>query len=174
MSEKPSKLIQQYVSKQGLQEIKRWIAKYPADQRQSAVMQTLMILQDEHGYLKPEMLAAVAEYLEMPSIAVYEVATFYSMYELKPVGKHVLNVCNSISCKLCGADETIDLIGKKLGIKAGETTADGLFTLKAVPCLGACAAAPLIELHKEYHEKVTPEKIDALIHECRTGACHDH
>ena len=145
-------------------DIDRWIAKYPPEQKQSAVMAALRIVQDQNGgYLTNELIEAVAEYLDMQSIAVYEVATFYSMYELKPVGKHKICVCTNISCMLCGSDEVVSHLQDKLGIKLGETTADGLFTLKEVECLGACVNAPMLQVGNVYHENLTKEKLDQLI-----------
>jgi NADH-quinone oxidoreductase subunit E len=145
-------------------DIDNWIAKYPADQKQSAVMAALRIVQDQNGgYLTQDLIEAVAEYLEMQPIAVYEVATFYSMYEMKPVGKHKICVCTNISCMLCGSDEVVDHLQNKLGIKLGETTEDGKFTLKEVECLGACVGAPMLQIGEEYYENLTPQKLDEII-----------
>jgi len=145
-------------------EIDRWVAKYPPERKSSAVMAALRIAQEQNGgWLSEELMDAVAAYLEMPPIAVYEVATFYSMYELEPVGRHKINVCTNISCMLCGSDEVVAHLQERLGIKLGETTADGRFTLKEVECLGACVNAPVLELAKQYHERLTPEKIDAIL-----------
>ncbi len=106
---------------------------------------------------------ALAEYLSMSNISVYEVATFYSMFELEPVGKHKISLCTNISCMLCGSEEILEHLQQRLAIKPGETTADGLFTLKEVECLGACVGAPMLLMDKQYHEYLTKEKIDALI-----------
>ncbi|MDH5396356.1 MAG: NADH-quinone oxidoreductase subunit NuoE [Gammaproteobacteria bacterium] len=145
-------------------EIDRWIAKYPQGQQKSAVMSALRILQDQNrGYLTEDLMDAVAEYLAMPAIAVYEVATFYSMYELKPVGKHKICVCTNISCMLCGSDTVVGHLTKKLGIKFGETTTDGRFTLKEVECLGACVNAPVIQIGDKYYENLTEEKINQVL-----------
>ena len=145
-------------------DIDRWIAKYPAEQKQSAVMAALRIVQDQNGgYLTTELMDAVAEYLDMPPIAVYEVATFYSMYELKPVGRHKICVCTNISCMLCGSDDVVNHLEKKLGIKMGETTTDDRITLKEVECLGACVGAPAIQIGDTYYEKLTPEMIDKIL-----------
>ena len=152
------------ISAESKADIDHWIAKYPPEQKQSAVMAALRIVQDQNGgYLTNELIEAVAEYLDMQSIAVYEVATFYSMYELKPVGKHKICVCTNISCMLCGSDEIVNHLQEKLGIKLGETTADGMFTLKEVECLGACVNAPVLQVGNEYHEKLSKEKLDQLI-----------
>ena len=152
------------ISAESRADIDNWIAKYPPEQKQSAVMAALRIVQDQNGgYLTNELIEAVAEYLDMQSIAVYEVATFYSMYELKPVGKHKICVCTNISCMLCGSDEVVKHLQDKLGIRLGETTADGMFTLKEVECLGACVNAPMLQVGNEYHENLTKEKLDQLI-----------
>jgi NADH-quinone oxidoreductase subunit E len=129
-------------------EIDRWLLRYPADQKRSGVMQALMIVQEENGgWLTEPLMDAVADYLQLAPISVYEVATFYTMYNLKPVGRHVINVCTSISCML------------------NETTADGKFTLREVECLAACAAAPMFQIDKKYYENLTPEKVDNIIEE---------
>ncbi len=140
------------------------LVKYPDDQRQSAVMAALRFVQDAHGgWLTRELMDAVADYLDMPAIAVYEVATFYSMYELKPVGRHKLCVCTNISCLLRGSDEVVAHLSERLGIGLGQTTADGRVTLKEVECLGACANAPMLQLGDRYVEDLTPEKLDRLL-----------
>ena len=152
------------ISAESRAEIDKWIAKYPADKKPSAVMAALRIVQDANGgYLTTELMDAVAEYLEMPSISVYEVATFYSMYELSPVGKHKICVCTNISCMLCGSDEVVAHLRKRLGVGLGETTPDGRITLKEVECLGACVDAPMCQIGEHYHAKLTPEKIDAIL-----------
>lgn len=165
MTDNSTKLIHQFVSATGVQGIDEWIAKYPADEKQSAVMEALMVVQQENGYLTPAAMDAVAEYLDMPAISVYEVATFYSMYELKPVGRHLLNVCTNISCLLRDSSAVVEHLEKKLDIKLGETTEDGRFTLRSVECLGACVNAPMMQVDKDYHEKLTSEKIDAVLDE---------
>lgn len=145
-------------------EIDRWILKYPADQKRSAVMAALMVVQDNHeGWLSTEAMDAVAEYLDMPKIAVYEVASFYSMYELKPVGRHKVCVCTNISCMLQGAEEIVQAIKDRYNIGLNETTPDGRFTLKAVECLGACVNAPVVQVNKTYHEKLdAPETLKVI------------
>lgn len=158
--------LEQYISAEALKEVNHWISKYPAEERQSAVMAALRIVQEENHYLTSEMMDAVAAYLNMPSIAVYEVATFYSMYELNPVGQHVIQVCTNISCQLKNSEKITKHLEKKLGIKMGETTADGRFTLRAVECLGACVNAPVLQVNKDYHEHLTTEKIDSLLENC--------
>lgn len=145
-------------------EIDTWVAKYPADRKESAVMAALRIAQEQNeGWLTRDLIEAVAEYLQMDTIAVYEVATFYSMYELEPVGPRKIAVCTNISCLLRGSDEVVTHLEKRLGIKLGETTEDGRFTLKEVECLGACVGAPMCQIGRQYHELLTPEKIDAIL-----------
>jgi len=152
------------LSDAAIAEIDKYIAKYPAEQKQSAVMGALHAVQDDcNGSLTTELMDAVADYLEMPAIAVYEVATFYSMYELKPVGKHKISVCTNISCLLCGSDEIVNHLNSKLGVKFGQTTEDGQFTLKEVECLGACGGAPMFQIGKTYYENLTTEKVDQIL-----------
>jgi len=140
------------------------IAKYPPEWKQSAVMPALSIVQDANGgWLTTELMDDVAAYLDMPAVSVYEVATFYGMYDLTPQGRHKVCVCNSISCMLNGSEELIEHVEHKYGVKVGETTSDGRFTLKEVECLGACRDAPAVLLDKVYHEKLTPESLDKLI-----------
>jgi NADH-quinone oxidoreductase subunit E len=128
----------------------------------------LHMAQDENnGWLSVEAMNYVAELLHLKPIEVYEVATFYSMYNLKPVGKYIFEVCQTGPCMLNGSDQIIDYIKEKLGIKVGETTADGLFTLKTVECLGACGYAPMMQMGKFYKEHLTKEKVDQIINECR-------
>lgn len=163
MSENSEKILNQFVSANGMKDINNWISKYPVDQKQSAVMSTLRIVQEEHGHLTPELMNAVADYLEMPPIAVYEVASFYTMYEHQPVGKHSINVCTNVSCQLRGSSKVVDHLQNKLGIKLGETTDDGRFTLRSVECLGACVNAPMMQVDKNYHENLTTESIDKVL-----------
>ena len=163
MSEYSAKILQQLVTAAGLHEIDKWVEKYPKNEKQSAVMSALMIVQEEHGHLTKELMDAVAEYLEMPVIAVYEAATFYSMYEHKPVGRHLVNVCTNISCKLRDSAAIVAYLEKKLDIKLGDTTKDGRFTLRSVECLGACVNAPMMQVDKNYHENLTAEVIDTVL-----------
>lgn len=147
-------------------EIDKWMKRYPADQKQSAVMEALRFAQTENGgWLTPELMDGVADYLGMPRIAVYEVATFYSMYNLKPVGRHVINVCTNISCHLRGAEDIVDHLKKRLNIQLNETTADNKFTLREVECLAACTVAPMMQVDKTYYEHLTPDKVDAILKE---------
>ncbi|QYZ66929.1 MAG: NADH dehydrogenase [Gammaproteobacteria bacterium (ex Lamellibrachia satsuma)] len=146
------------------EEIDRWVAKYPADWKQSAVMAALRIIQDANGgWLTTELMNDVAAYLDMAPIAVYEVATFYSMYELKPVGKHKICICTNVSCMINNSDRVVDHLEDRLGIKLGQTTEDGRFTLKEVECLGACGGAPMMQIGKQYYENLTPEIIDSIL-----------
>ncbi len=159
-----SKSLSQLVSSKAVAEVELWISKYPAEQKQSAVMAALRIVQDENGgYLNRELMDGVAGFLDMPFIAVYEVASFYSMYEHNPVGKYKICVCNSISCMINGSEKIIDYLEKKFGIGVGEVTKDGRFSIKEVECLGACVGAPMMMIGKEYYEDLTPEKIDIII-----------
>lgn len=127
-------------------------------------MSALRITQDQNGgWLTEELMDAIAEYLQLDPIAVYEVATFYSMYELKPVGKHKICVCTNISCQLCGSDDVVAHLKRRLRIGFGETTIDGRFSLKEVECLGACSGAPMLQVGKDYYENLTPDKLDELL-----------
>jgi NADH-quinone oxidoreductase subunit E len=160
------KLLCQFISRERMSEIDHWIAKYPSDQKASAVMSTLRIVQEEHGWLSPQLLDAVADYLDMPSIAVYEVASFYSMYHLQPTGRNCINVCTNISCMLAGSADIVKHLEKKLDIKLGETTEDGRFTLCSVECLGACVNAPMMQINKNYHENLKPDQtLDTIVDE---------
>ncbi|MDH5182356.1 MAG: NADH-quinone oxidoreductase subunit NuoE [Gammaproteobacteria bacterium] len=145
-------------------EIDKWVAKYPQGQQQSALMSALRIAQDQNGgWLTDALMDAIAEYLQLDPIAVYEVATFYSMYELQPVGKHKICVCTNISCQLCGSDDVVAHLKKRLRIGFGDTTIDGRFTLKEVECLGACSGAPMLQVGNDYYENLTPDKLDELL-----------
>ena len=152
------------LSAQSLQKIDREIAKFPADQKQSAVMSALIVAQDEKGWLSTETMDDVAQYLSMAPVAVYEVASFYTMYNLEQTGRHKLTVCTCLPCGLQGSLEAADHLKAKLGIEFGETTADGRFTLKEGECMGACAMAPVILVNnKKMHDYMSKEKIDALL-----------
>jgi len=147
-------------------EIEDWISRYPVDQKQSAVLGALRALQHEEGYLPVEKMDAIAEYLEIPAIAVYEVASFYSMFELKPVGKHTISVCTNLSCMLRGADEIVEHLKNKLNIDIGESTLDGKFYLKQEEeCLAACCGAPMMQVDHVYKENLTIEKVDEILKE---------
>lgn len=154
-----------------LAEVQRLVARYPEGKQKSALLPVLHLAQDSFGgWLSSETMDYVAELLNITPIEVYEVATFYSMYNLKPVGKYMFEVCQTGPCMLRGSDDIVAYIGEKLGIKPGETTADGMFTLKTVECLGACGYAPMMQLGKHYREHLTKEKVDAIMAECRNIA----
>ena len=156
------------LSIESLKKIDREIAKYPPDQKKSAVMSALIIAQDEKGWLSNETLDAVAKYLEMPPVAVYEVATFYSMYNLQPTGKYKLTLCTCLPCGLQGALAAADHLREKLGIDFTETTPDGRFTLKEGECMGACAMAPVLLVNnKKMHDYMSNDKLDQLIGELK-------
>lgn len=158
-------------SEEQMTEFKRLVARYPDGKQKSALLPVLHLAQDSFGgWLSAETMDYVADLLQITPIEVYEVATFYSMYNLKPVGKHMFEVCQTGPCMLNGSDDIIAYISEKLGIKPGETTADGLFTLKTVECLGACGYAPMMQMGKTYREHLTKEKVDAIIDECRKTA----
>lgn len=154
-----------------LAEFNRLVARYPQGKQKSALLPVLHLAQDSFGgWLSSETMDYVAELLHIEPIEVYEVATFYSMYNLKPVGQYMFEVCQTGPCMVSGSDTIIDYIKQKLGIGVGETTADGLFTLKTVECLGACGYAPMMQLGKTYKEHLTKEKVDAIVEECRKNA----
>ncbi|HQS58379.1 MAG: NADH-quinone oxidoreductase subunit E [Gallionellales bacterium 35-53-114] len=147
-------------------QINRELGKYPADQKQSAVMAALRFVQDEKGWIANEDMADIAVYLGMPQMAVFEVATFYHMYNLKPMGRHTLTVCTNISCMLCGSGETVEHLSKRLGIGLGEVTADGKFGLREGECMGACVDAPMFTINnKKLCGRLTSEKIDQILAE---------
>jgi len=155
-------------SQEKLKEVKRIINFYPEGKQKSAVIPVLHLAQQEFGgWLSTETMDYVASILDLKPIEVYEVATFYSMYNLKPVGKYMFEVCQTGPCMINGSDDIIKYIYEKLDIKPGETTDDGMFTLKTVECLGACGYAPMMQLGKNYREHLTKEKVDAIIAECR-------
>jgi len=152
------------LSQESLKKIDREIAKYPPDQKQSAVMSALIIAQDEKGWLSSETMHFVAQYLGMPAVAVYEVATFYSMYNLKEMGRYKLTLCTCLPCGLQGALDAADHLREKLGIDFNETTPDGRFTLKEGECMGACAMAPVLLVNnKKMHDYMSHDKLDQLI-----------
>ena len=154
------------LSPEALKKIDREIGKYPAGRRQSAVMAALAIAQDEHGWLPDELMDEVARYLGMPPIAVYEVATFYNMYNLKPAGRHKVTVCTNLPCALSGGIDAAEYLKSKLGVDFTETTADGKFTLKEGECMGACGDAPVLLVNnKRMCSFMSREKLDRLIEE---------
>jgi len=162
-------------SEDKLKKVQEIIERYPEGKQKSALLPLLHLAQEENGgWLSVEAMNHVAELLQLKPIEVYEVATFYSMYNLKPVGKYIFEVCQTGPCMLNGSDGIIDYIKQKLGIRVGETTADGLFTLKTVECLGACGYAPMMQLGKFYKEHLTKERVDQIIEECRTTAARNN
>lgn len=146
-------------------EIEHWKGRFPEDRQRSAVLSALHAVQHEnHGYVTAEHMNAVAEYLELPTIQVYEVATFYSMFQTKEVGRNEVSICTNISCMLRGADDLVDHVEKKLGIKLGQSTADGRIFLKIEEeCVAACCGAPAIMVNHKYYENVTSEKLDEVL-----------
>lgn len=161
MAQKTENLLSQHAR----EEIDRWLQKYPADQKQSAVLAALREVQHENnGYLTKELMDAVADYLNMPPIAVYEVGSFYSMLETRPVGRHSVSVCTNISCMLCGADDIVRHIEARLGIKTGESTPDGRINLKLEEeCLAACCGGPMMMVDHVYYEDLTPQRVDEIL-----------
>jgi NADH-quinone oxidoreductase subunit E len=158
-------------SDEKLKKVEEIVARYPDGKHKSALLPVLHLAQDEFGgWLSPETMDYVASLLKLDPIEVYEVATFYSMYNLKPVGRYLFEVCQTGPCMLRGSDQIIDYIKQKLNIGVGETTTDGLFTLKTVECLGACGYAPMMQLGKHFREHLTKEKVDQIIEECRNTA----
>lgn len=158
-------------SKEKLDKVQEIIARYPQGKQKSALLPVLHLAQEENnGWLSAEAMDYVAGLLQLTPIEVYEVATFYSMYNLKPVGKYIFEVCQTGPCMVNGSDGIIDYIRQKLSINIGETTTDGMFTLKTVECLGACGYAPMMQMGKFYKEHLTKEKVDAIIEECRKNA----
>ena len=154
-----------------LKEVAQIIARYPQGKQKSALLPILHMAQDHFGgWLDTPVMDYVATLLDIEPIEVYEVASFYSMYNLKPVGKYLFEVCQTGPCMINGSDQIIDYIKQKLNIGVGETTTDGLFTLKTVECLGACGYAPMMQLGKTYREHLTKEKVDAIVEECRNKA----
>ena len=146
-------------------QIDMWIARYPAEQKKSAVLSALQIAQQQNGgWVSRELMDAVADYLDMQPVEVYEVSTFYSMVEIEPVGRNMVAVCTNLSCMLCGSETIVEHIEKKLAISLGETTADGRITLKREEeCLAACAGGPMMTVNGHYKENLTPEKVDEIL-----------
>jgi NADH-quinone oxidoreductase subunit E len=156
------------LSEQAYKKIDRELAKFPADQRQSAVMAALAIAQDECGWVSPEVMQDLADYIGMPAIAVQEVATFYNMYDLKPIGKHKVTICTNLPCALSGGEKAAAYLKEKLGIDYRQTTADGQFTLVEGECMGACGDSPVLLVNnKRMCSHMSNEKIDALLTELK-------
>lgn len=154
------------LSKESIDKIEYELTKYPADQRRAAVMSALRIVQTEKGWLSPESISDVANYLGIPEIAALEVATFYNMYDLEPVGEHKITICTNISCMLRDSDEIVEHLQKKLGVGFNEVTKDGKFCLKEGECMGACGGAPLMSVNNaKMYEFLTVEKVDEILKE---------
>jgi len=151
------------LSADALASIDRELAKYPPDRRQSALPAALRIAQEELGWLSGATVEFVADVIRVPAVRAWEVATFYSMFELQPVGRHKISLCTNISCMLRGADDIARHLKRKLGVDFGQTTADGKFTLKEAECLAACAGAPMLQLDRDYHENLTPARVDEIL-----------
>lgn len=152
------------ISSEAKKQIDAWIAKYPDGRQSSAVMEALKIVQAENNNsLTSKTIQAVADYLDMPGIAAAEVATFYENYNHKASGKHTIRICHNISCMLNGADDLVAYLEKKLGVKTGEVTKDGLINVKKVECLGACVGAPMFQIGDQYYENLTEDKIDEIV-----------
>lgn len=161
-------------SEETLDKVQKIVARYPAGREKSALLPVLHIAQEElGGYLSVDVMDYVAGLLHIQPIEVYEVATFYSQYYLDPVGKYVIELCRTGPCAICGGEAIQSYLEKKLGIKTGETTPDGLFTLKAVECLGACGSAPVMQINTEFYEFLTKEKIDQILDKLRIKAKED-
>ncbi len=165
MSAEPSQHPEAKLSAHVREEIDHWLAQYPSERKRSAVLYALHAVQHENqGFLTPALMDAVADYLELPAVAVYEVATFYSMFETRPVGRHSVSVCTNISCMLRGGEEILAHLEGKLGIKLGESTSDGRIFLKPEEeCLAACCGAPMMMVDHVYHENLTPDQVDRII-----------
>ena len=162
-------------SDEKLKKVEEIVARYPDGRHKSALLPVLHLAQEEFGgWLSAEAMDYVASLLKLEPIEVYEVATFYSMYNLKPVGRYIFEVCQTGPCMLNGSDQIIEYIKDKLSIGVGETTQDGMFTLKLVECLGACGYAPMMQLGKHFREHLTPAKVDAIIEECRQTAAKNN
>ena len=158
-------------SENKMQEAKKIISRYPEGKQKSALLPLLHLAQEEFGgWLDVPVMDYVAQLLQIEPIEVYEVATFYSMYNLKPVGRYIFEVCPTGPCMLNGSDGIIDYIKQRLQINVGQTTADGMFTLKTVECLGACGYAPMMQMGKTFREHLTKEKVDQIIEECRKNS----
>ena len=150
-------------------EIEGHLAKYPRERSRSAIIPIMFIVQRERGWLDPAGVAYLADRLRLRITDIWEVATFYSMFNTKPVGKHHIQVCRTLSCKIMGADAITEHCAKRLGVKPGGTTDDGRFSLSEVECLGSCGTAPMLQLNFDYHENLTTEKVDDLLDACERG-----
>lgn len=156
-------------TQESMQLAKNAVAKYPEEKQRSAVMELLWIAQKQNGWISKNIIKYIAEFLEIPETRVFEVATFYSMYNLKPIGKYFIQACGTTPCMLMGAEEIMEKIQSELGIKNGETTKDELFSLLEVECLGACSNGPMVQINDEYYEDLTPEIIAKIIENLKNG-----
>ncbi len=148
---------------ENLEKAKKFIKMYPKGREGSAVMPLLYLIQEQCGWVPRSAMCYIADMLCIPHIRVYEVANFYTMYNLKPVGKYLVQICRTTPCWLCSSEEVLDTFKKKLGIDVGETTKDNLFTLKEVECLGACVSAPVVQINNDFYENLTPQKVENII-----------
>ena len=161
-----TRVVAKELSKHVVAEVEDWMSRFPKEQKQSAVIGGLHAIQHEYGYLPVEQMDGLAKKLEISAIAVYEVASFYSMFELEPVGKHTIAVCTNLSCMLRGGEEILSYLEDKLEIKCGQSTTDGKFYLKKEEeCLAGCCGAPMLQIDHVYYERLTPEKIDKILEE---------
>ena len=163
------------LSAETIAEIQRWVKKFPEGEERAAICAALHIVQKENGgHLTDELMAAIAEQLKLTPIEVVEVATFYDMCEFSPIGRYKLSICTNVSCMLTGSDEIVDHLQKRLGIKMGETTSDGMFTLREAECLASCVTAPMLQVNDErFQEYLTVEKVDALLERLRLEATQE-
>jgi NADH-quinone oxidoreductase subunit E len=160
-----------YLSEKTIAIIDEWLKKYPADKKRSVILTALHAAQEQNeGWLSEAIMKAVAHYLEIPHIQVYEVATFYDMYDLKPSGRHKIRVCTNVSCMLRGADKIVEQLEKSLNIKCGDSTPDGQFKLIEAECLAACVDAPVMQINTEYHRRLTSEKVEKILAQWREPA----
>ena len=167
MTDSQVKTLNDLLSAEGLEQAAVWVKKYPEERKRAAIIPIMTIVQEEHGYLTQELMDAVADYLDCPKIAAYEVASFYSMFRLKKSGKYVISLCTNVSCMLAGSGDIKQWFQDELGIAPGETTEDGTFTLKEVECMAACGGAPMLEVDKKYHENLSVDKVEQLIKELK-------
>ena len=167
MTDSQVKTLNDLLSAEGLEQAAVWVKKYPEERKRAAIIPIMTIVQEEHGYLTQELMDAVADYLDCPKIAAYEVASFYSMFRLKKAGKYVISLCTNVSCMLAGSGDIKQWFKDELGIAPGETTEDGTFTLKEVECMAACGGAPMLEVDKKYHENLSVDKVEQLIKELK-------
>ncbi len=165
-------MVENFVIEESIaREIDHWLSKYPPEQKRSAIVPALNLVQKQNGgWLSEAAMNAVAQYLDLPPIMIYELATFYDMYELKPIGRHKIGICTNLSCQLAGVDKIVDHIQKRCGVSLGETTADGAFTFRELECMAACGSGPMCQVDdEEYHEHLSPEKMDALLNSLKVG-----